>query len=206
MKKKRISKSPEKRRAEILTAARELLDLHGIDNTRVSDIVNKVGVAQGVFYYYFRSKDEMIDAILKEVEEETAQEIRRIRSEATPLLKKLSDVLLLYLDFIDQFTSDDKRLIPNYHKLLEDGISFQKIRRILITAFEDLVKEGTNTGQLLTKYPVLTVHVLEYGLTSAASKKRISGLEIYTIVEQALGITTGELSNYYQLQKGGIVS
>lgn len=46
----RISKEPEVRRAELVKAARELFDRNGIKNTQVSQIVDKVGVAKGLFY------------------------------------------------------------------------------------------------------------------------------------------------------------
>ena len=45
----RISKTPQERKIELIAAARRLFDERGIHKTRVSDIVQYVGVAQGVF-------------------------------------------------------------------------------------------------------------------------------------------------------------
>ena len=66
----RTTKDPETRRAELISAARELFDKNGIKNTQVSQIVSKVGVAQGLFYYYFKSKDAVVDEVMKTVTEE----------------------------------------------------------------------------------------------------------------------------------------
>src|SRR5687768_12335351 len=48
-----------KRRAELMEAAVLLSAENGFGRTRVSDIVGKVGVGQGVFYWYFDSKDAL---------------------------------------------------------------------------------------------------------------------------------------------------
>ena len=37
----------------------------GYDHTSPSDIIRNAGVAQGTFYYYFGSKDEIITAIIE---------------------------------------------------------------------------------------------------------------------------------------------
>lgn len=59
----RISKDPDERRTEIINAAERLFNEKGFGNTAVSDIVKSIGVAQGTFYYYFKSKDDVFSAI-----------------------------------------------------------------------------------------------------------------------------------------------
>ena len=59
----RISKPPEERKVEILDAAAKLFSIKGVNETSVNEIVREVGVAQGLFYYYFKSKDELIEAV-----------------------------------------------------------------------------------------------------------------------------------------------
>jgi len=60
----RVTKGPEVRQKELIAAAEELFREKGCEETSVSDIVRKVGVAQGTFYYYFESKDDILDAVL----------------------------------------------------------------------------------------------------------------------------------------------
>jgi Transcriptional regulator len=60
----RIVKDPEVRRQELLDAAEKLFGTKGYAGTAVSDIVREVGVSQGTFYYYFKSKDEIADAVI----------------------------------------------------------------------------------------------------------------------------------------------
>ncbi len=62
----RISKDPDERRREIINAAEKLFNEKGFENTAVSDIVKSIGVAQGTFYYYFKSKDDVFCTIAEE--------------------------------------------------------------------------------------------------------------------------------------------
>ncbi len=55
------------RRAELLQAARSLFVEHGWDKTSVATIVAKVGVAQGTFYLYFDSKENVLAHLRQQV-------------------------------------------------------------------------------------------------------------------------------------------
>jgi AcrR family transcriptional regulator len=52
------------RREQLLDAALVVLSAHGYSGAKVSDIVARAGVAQGTFYLYFRSKREVVLALL----------------------------------------------------------------------------------------------------------------------------------------------
>jgi AcrR family transcriptional regulator len=60
----RISKDPQVRMTEILDATEKLFYDRGYYETQISDIVKSIGVAQGTFYYYFKSKDEVLEALI----------------------------------------------------------------------------------------------------------------------------------------------
>ena len=57
--------SPEERRTQLIETARRLFETHGVQATSVSDIVKAAGVAQGTFYWYFKSKDEALEAVVQ---------------------------------------------------------------------------------------------------------------------------------------------
>ena len=37
---------------------------HGFDHTSFADIAGKVGISRGNFYYHFKTKDEILDAVI----------------------------------------------------------------------------------------------------------------------------------------------
>lgn len=66
------------KRDQILDAFHELLINDHIHHISVSDIAKQAGIAKGGIYYYFSSKDEMLDAL-----------IERIYADAVALAKEL---------------------------------------------------------------------------------------------------------------------
>lgn len=52
------------KREEILAVAQECFMEQGFDGTSVRDIMKKVGAENGLFYYYFKNKDEAFDRVL----------------------------------------------------------------------------------------------------------------------------------------------
>jgi AcrR family transcriptional regulator len=64
MKKKRIVKHPEVRKAEIMSVAKHLFETQGYEQTAVDEIIRSAGIAKGTFYYYFKSKREILIALV----------------------------------------------------------------------------------------------------------------------------------------------
>lgn len=60
----RIIKEPQERRNEILDTAEMFFCTKGYARTTINDILQEIGIAKGTFYYYFKSKEELMDAII----------------------------------------------------------------------------------------------------------------------------------------------
>ena len=54
----------ETTRAQIVAAADELFYRVGYGQTSFTDIAEAVGISRGNFYYYFKTKDEILDAVI----------------------------------------------------------------------------------------------------------------------------------------------
>lgn len=191
---KRVSKAPAERRAELVTAARRLFDERGIQKTRVSDIVGEVGVAQGVFYYYFSSKDEMVAEVVKLVNHEVQSRAEAIMAAEGDFYSRLAAFIELYIDMIDQFLADDEtslQPLENEDHLL-GGFAAQN-HLLLSDALCRLVQGGAAEGCIQAQYPLQTAMVLLYGLRRLALDELPSRHQLYTIVEQALVLPKGRL-------------
>jgi TetR/AcrR family fatty acid metabolism transcriptional regulator len=57
---------PVDKRRQILDAAIRVFARQGFHSTRVSDIADEAGVAYGLVYHYFRSKDEVLNELFSE--------------------------------------------------------------------------------------------------------------------------------------------
>jgi len=59
----RITKEYHVRKNELLDTAQELFFTQGYEQTTVETIIQKVGVSKGTFYYYFKSKEDLLDKL-----------------------------------------------------------------------------------------------------------------------------------------------
>lgn len=63
----RIIKEHDERRNEILDTAEALFFSKGYARTTINDILHQIKIAKGTFYYYFKSKDEVMFAIINRI-------------------------------------------------------------------------------------------------------------------------------------------
>lgn len=66
-----------KTRAEIIAAADRLFYERGFEHTSFADIAEAVALSRGNFYYHFRTKDEILDAVIERRIEERAALLSR---------------------------------------------------------------------------------------------------------------------------------
>ncbi|MHB8233357.1 MAG: TetR/AcrR family transcriptional regulator [Solirubrobacteraceae bacterium] len=90
-------KGADKRRL-ILDAAVRVFARQGFHACRVSDIADEAGVAYGLVYHYFASKDEVLDTLFIERWEVMLQLIRDVDAEALPVREKLGAIASFIID------------------------------------------------------------------------------------------------------------
>ena len=62
----RITKEPEVRKQEIIDTALKLFGEKGYEKTSITDIAKAIGVAQGLCYRYFPSKEALFDSAIEQ--------------------------------------------------------------------------------------------------------------------------------------------
>ena len=71
------TRDPESRRAQLVAAAVETFAKKGVSKTTVSDIVKAAGLAQGTFYLYFESKDDLVNAVAESLIDDAVSKIEQ---------------------------------------------------------------------------------------------------------------------------------
>jgi len=88
---------PDKRRV-ILDAAVRVFARQGFHACRVSDIADEAGVAYGLVYHYFASKDEVLDTLFLERWNVMLELIREVDAEPLPVREKLGAIASFIVD------------------------------------------------------------------------------------------------------------
>ncbi len=86
------------RRRQILDAAVHVFARQGFHTCRVSDIADEAGVAYGLVYHYFRSKDEVLDTLFLERWGVLLDAIRETDREQLPAREKLRAIASFIVD------------------------------------------------------------------------------------------------------------
>ena len=85
------------RRQELLDAAVRVFARKGFRAARVGDIAEEAGVAHGLLYHYFRSKDEVLETIFRDTWRLLVTETERIEASDAPLPEQLRRFARIYL-------------------------------------------------------------------------------------------------------------
>ena len=89
--------APDKRRL-ILDAAVRVFARQGFHACRVSDIADEAGVAYGLVYHYFASKDEVLNTLFLERWNVMLEHIREVDSKPLPVREKLGAIATFIID------------------------------------------------------------------------------------------------------------
>jgi TetR/AcrR family transcriptional repressor of nem operon len=90
-------------RQRIVAAADHLFYQQGYEHTSFSDIADAVGISRGNFYYHFRSKDEILNAVID-------TRVEQIQQMLYSWTQKYPDPQQRILHFIDILTNNQENI------------------------------------------------------------------------------------------------
>jgi AcrR family transcriptional regulator len=156
----RITKDADVRKAEILDAAEELFNSKGYDAATISDIIEKLGVARGTVYYHFKSKEDVMNALIERTSTKLFNAAKaKVEDKSIPVLERLFQTLLA-LNSTDahQFELTDEMHKPQNALLHQKNheTMMKGIPPILMEIFEDGIAEGLFSNP----YPYETLEMI----------------------------------------------
>jgi AcrR family transcriptional regulator len=155
----RIIKEHDERRNEILDTAEKLFHTKGYEKCTVNDILKEVAIAKGTFYYYFKSKQEVLDAIVARYTEIVVSRVGAIieRSELSPEEKLLNAFMSMNIN--NQVGSE---ILEEMHKT-ENALLHQQTLSQMISALAPalatIVEEGVEKKVWNCRYPLQDMQI-----------------------------------------------
>lgn len=150
----RVVKEAEERKNEILDVAERLFGTKGFDNTSTSDILDEIGIARGTLYYHFKSKEEIMDAMVSRMTNRLIEKAKAVAAQkSVPVLQRFTMMMLSLNVSDDNFGQE---LLAQAHKP-QNALMHQKMEKSLLSGINpiitDLIKEGITQGICRTDYP-----------------------------------------------------
>ena len=126
------------KRALILQAAVRVFAAKGYHTCRVGDVAEEAGVAHGLLYHYFRSKEDVLETIFRDTWSRLLAEVASVEAADEPTLEKLRAIASFYLgswlrdpDLIRVLVREVARSPEVGRRVDEIGEVFVALRRIL---------------------------------------------------------------------------
>lgn len=153
-------KDYETRKNEILSVAEHLFIEKGYDETSVNDILQAAAIGKGTFYYYFESKEEVMNAVVNRFVTIFAENAEKIAEDSTlTALEKFSAILLGQAGSID----NEEWVLSELHKVENAKLHQKSLTETILAICPYLtavVKQGIEEGTFHTPYPAETIEIL----------------------------------------------
>lgn len=192
----RIVKAPEERRAEIVETAERLFRERGYAKCSVEMIIREVGVAKGTFYYYFKSKPDILQAIVDKLLSRIIDTAMGVAGDASLTAMQKMKALLgnSHIGDEDGLEVAEMLHLPE-NRELHELTNIQTVLR-LSPILAQIVEQGNEEGVFDVDMPLETIQFLFTGsqfLTDGGlfgfceTELRARRLVMQTIIEKALG-------------------
>jgi AcrR family transcriptional regulator len=159
----RVTKDPDVRRIEILDASEYLFNTKGFESTSLNDIANKIGIVKGTLYYYFKSKDEILNAIAEWFCSNIiamANEI--VNDNSLDSITKIKMILLNEFQF-DKKNNDTLGHIHSWENIKIHQKIFILMVENMSPIFAKAVEQGVREGKFKVDHPLDTVQFIMAG-------------------------------------------
>lgn len=197
----RVVKEAEERRNEILDTAEKLFGEKGFDGTSTNDILNDIGIARGTLYYHFKSKEDILDAMIERLTGKLiANASKIVKKKDIPVLQRLTMTMMS----LNVSGGIGQEIMNQIHKP-QNALMHRKMQTMMLTAVNPLItgliEEGVAQGIFRTEYPgEVAEMILLYSNTAFDDLAELSFDErqkkitafIYNL-ERLLGMSQGSL-------------
>ena len=141
-------------REKILNTATQLFIQKGSEKTSMQDIAQTAGISKGAIYHHFKSKDEIVFAVLRSRQELMEEEMKQWLKDTENLTGREQLQTILKSNLESQTARATDGIVGEYEK--DAGFILTMMRdnlRIGAPLVSDIIKKGMADGSLRTQYP-----------------------------------------------------
>ncbi len=150
--------APDQRRLQIVEATHRVTLERGLHDVRVGDVADELDVSTGLIHYHFATKDELIEAMLRETADREIADVRRtIELLATPE-ERLAKVIETYLPSLRRDPSWVLWIDAWGEALRDDNVRriSEELDDAWVSLVAEVIAEGAAAGVFQCADPVAT--------------------------------------------------
>jgi AcrR family transcriptional regulator len=138
----------EKRRL-ILRAAISVFAHHGYHTSRVADVAREAGVAYGLVYHYFQSKEDLLETIFRRTWSRMLEAVQEVEQAGAPAREQLASVARIVLGAWEADPDLVRVLVREIARSPQLGNEVDEVQHAF-AALERIVARGQERGELRT--------------------------------------------------------
>jgi AcrR family transcriptional regulator len=149
----RVVKKAAERRTEIVKAARHLFQTKDYDKTTMQDVMDRLGIAKGTIYHYFKSKEALLQAVIEDIVNmniiQMQTQMKEMKGNALEKIQKLI--------VTGNMSADNEDILEHLHKPGNDAMHIRLLAAILIKQapiYGKLIQQGCDEGLFQTDTPL----------------------------------------------------
>ena len=147
-------------REKILNTATQLFIQKGSEKTSMQDIAQTAGISKGAIYHHFKSKDEIVLAVIRSRQELMEEEMKQWFKATENLTGREQLQAILKSNLESQTARAIDGIVDEYEQ--DAGFILTMMRdnlRIGAPLVSDIIKKGMADGSIQTQYPDQTAEV-----------------------------------------------
>ncbi len=159
----RVVKKPAVRQAEILEVARQLFQAKGYEATSVDEIVRTADIAKGTFYYYFKSKEDVLNLLAHRLVADVVTLTQRIADD--PNMGAI-DKFCAILNKQSQILQTEQGVIEDMHRPQNRALHERNNREIILMfgpVLASVIEQGNREGVFHVEDALSTIQFILAG-------------------------------------------
>ena len=185
---------------ELLKIAYNMFISRGYENTTVDEIIAEAQIAKGTYYYYFPSKEKMLEDVIEMMIESEVETARQIIGSDMPVPQKIVAIMTSIKPAETEEPIKDALMQPE-NVLMHDKIR-KKLIEVIVPLLSAVIEEGVNKGLFACDNIPERVRMLLVISNDTFNERSFTEKDIAVFIdvtEKLLGAEKGTMSFIYDL-------
>lgn len=147
------------RKEEILKVAKHLFLTRDYDKTTMADIMNALDIAKGTIYHYFKSKEDLFEAVIEDIVDENIKHMSTLLKNSPKNALKRMQLLIK----AGNISKENEKIVKQLNKSTNDAMHSRLLARALMKQaplYAEVIKQGCDEGIFKTETPLECAEVI----------------------------------------------
>lgn len=186
----------------ILDAMQQLMNKSNAQSISVSDIAKEAGIGKGSIYYYFKSKEEILEAVIERSYSDAIEKSKRLLE--TQNMDALTKMEIIFRTCRDSSLELLRQESNSFFELQQSALLHQQFIRIMIRNLRpilaDIIRQGNTEGSMDCKSPEEVSEIVLTILTIKMDNHIID--DDRTQIKKTLDVFAYMLETSFSIEKG----